>query len=103
MRVKTVKKIIVGNVGAMEEKPVRGLGGRIALWAFYAFCFYFVWAMLRYFWIVSGVESPPGEGVAGDMGTLAGKLLGALLGFMVLGAVGSLLGAIAWYTRPRVR
>ncbi|MTD39298.1 hypothetical protein GIX45_11815 [Erwinia sp. CPCC 100877] len=87
----------------MEERPVRGLGGRIALWVFYAFCFYFIWAMLRYFWIVSGVDPAPGNGVSGDMGTLSGKLLSALLGFMVLGTVGALLGAIAWYTRPRSR
>ncbi|OAT26818.1 hypothetical protein M976_02593 [Buttiauxella ferragutiae ATCC 51602] len=53
-----------------------------------------VWAVLRYFWVVSNVTS-------GDMGSMAGKLLGALMGLLVLGAVAALLGGLAWYTRAR--
>ncbi|MGL4719498.1 MAG: cell division protein DrpB, partial [Kluyvera intermedia] len=34
----------------MEERMNRSPGGRLALWVFYAFCGYFVWAMVRYIW-----------------------------------------------------
>jgi len=34
------------------------------------------------------------------MASASGRWLGALLGAAVLGAIGALLGAIAWYTRP---
>lgn len=33
----------------MDEKGQRSLGGKLALWAFYAFCFYFIWMMVRFF------------------------------------------------------
>lgn len=79
----------------MDAKPTRSPGGKIALWLFYAFCLYIVWAMVRYFWVVSGVTS-------GDLGTFGGKLLGALMGLLVLGSVAAVLGWVAWYTRPRV-
>ena len=29
----------------MEDKAKRSPGGKLALWAFYAFCGYFLWAM----------------------------------------------------------
>lgn len=85
----------------MEQNNTRGLGGKLALWAFYAFCGYFVWAMLRYLWVVSNIPSAPDLVVEGDLGSTSGKWLGAILGFLVLGSVGLILGAIAWYTRPR--
>ncbi|NDJ58112.1 hypothetical protein GWD52_14115 [Enterobacteriaceae bacterium 4M9] len=83
----------------MEEKPVRGPGGRLALWALYLFCFYSLWAVLRYVWVMSGVEPPPGSGMAGAVGD---RMLNALLGLLVLGTIGSVLGVIVWITRPRV-
>ncbi|MNC58867.1 Inner membrane protein YedR [compost metagenome] len=85
----------------MEKKHNRSLGGKLALWVFYAFCGYFIWAMGRYFWVISKVNTVPGPLIDGEMGSTAGKWLGALLGFLLLGAVGLILGAIAWYTRPR--
>ena len=85
----------------MERKYERSLGGKLALWVFYAFCGYFVWAMARYLWVISKVNSLPGPLVDGDLGSTSGKWLGALIGFLVLGAVGAILGSIAWYTRPR--
>lgn len=44
----------------MEQKHDRSLGGKLALWVFYAFCGYFIWAMARYLWIVS--KSPRYQG-----------------------------------------
>ncbi|MDU7370251.1 MAG: cell division protein DrpB [Klebsiella michiganensis] len=67
----------------MEDKAKRSPGGKLALWAFYAL-----------------IESVPGATIDGELGSTAGKWIGALLGFLVLGIVGTLLGAIAWYTRP---
>lgn len=84
----------------MEEKSVRGPGGRLALWAFYLFCFYALWTIVRYFWVVSGIVPPPGADAAGVLGD---KVLNALLGLLVLGTVGGVLGAIVWITRPRGR
>ena len=85
----------------MERKIERSLGGKLALWVFYAFCGYFVWAMARYIWVISKIPSLPNAAVEGDLGSTSGKWLGALLGFLVLGTVGLILGGIAWYTRPR--
>ncbi|EKD5159475.1 cell division protein DrpB [Enterobacter cloacae] len=85
----------------MERKIERSLGGKLALWVFYAFCGYFVWAMTRYIWVISKIPSLPNVAVEGDLGSTSGKWLGALLGFLVLGTVGLILGGIAWYTRPR--
>ncbi|MEO3991262.1 cell division protein DrpB [Pseudocitrobacter cyperus] len=85
----------------MEETMTRGPGGKLALWVFYAFCGYFVWAMVRYFWVISEVETIPGATLDGEIASTTGKLLAALAGFIVLGIVGLILGGIAWYTRPR--
>lgn len=87
----------------MDTKAKRSSGGKLALWAFYAFCGYFVWAMVRYWWIVGRIQSIPGASIDGELGSTAGKWIGALLGFLVLGGVGSILGAIAWYTRPQIQ
>lgn len=85
----------------MENKHNRSLGGKLALWVFYAFCGYFFWAMGHYFWVISKVNVVSGSLIDGEIGSTSGKWLGALLGFLLLGAVGLILGAIAWYTRPR--
>ena len=85
----------------MEETLTRGPGGKLALWVFYAFCGYFAWAMMRYFWVISEVETIPGATLDGEIASTTGKFLGALAGFIVLGIVGLILGGIAWYTRPR--
>lgn len=85
----------------MEEQMERGPGGKLALWVFYAFCGYFVWAMARYLWVISDVQSIPGATIDGEIGSAMGKWIGALLGFLVLSIVGALLGGIAWYTHPR--
>jgi hypothetical protein len=76
----------------MEDKAKRSPGGKLALWAFYAFCGYFLWAMARYWWVVGKIESVPGATIDGELGSTAGKWIGALLGFLVLGIVGTLLG-----------
>lgn len=81
----------------MDVKPSRDPGGRLALWLFYGFCLYSVWAMVRYFWVVSAVD----PGGAGELGSSSGIWLGALWGFLVLGGICALLGVLAWYTRPR--
>lgn len=78
----------------MDAKPTRTPGGKLALWLFYGFCLYTVWSVLKYFWVISNVTD-------GDMGSLAGKLLGALMGLLVLGSVAAVLGGLAWYTRAR--
>ncbi|KNC90554.1 cell division protein DrpB [Trabulsiella odontotermitis] len=84
----------------MEERVKRGPGGKLALWVFYAFCGYFVWAMARYFWVISQVQIVPGTTINGELGSTAGIWLGALMGFIVLALVGGVLGYIAWVTRP---
>ena len=84
-----------------EARAQRGPGGKLALWVFYSFCGYCLWAMLRYFWVVSQIDSIPGATVEGELGSTSGKWLGALFGMLVLGVVGTILGWIAWFTRPR--
>lgn len=85
----------------MEERSQRSPGGKLALWAFYAFCGYFIWVMARYLWVISDIQAPPGATSEWSMTTTSGKWLGALLGAAVMSAIGSVLGAVAWYTRPR--
>ncbi len=36
----------------MEEQAKRSPGGKLALWALYAFCGYCVWVIVRYWWVV---------------------------------------------------
>ncbi|WP_277600488.1 cell division protein DrpB [Escherichia albertii] len=81
----------------MEERLSRSPGGKLALWAFYTWYGYFVWAMARYVWVMSRIP----DAFESDLGSTAGKLLGALVGFLFMALVGALLGGIAWYTRPR--
>lgn len=64
----------------MEDKAKRSPGGKLALWAFYAFCGYFLWAMARYWWVVGQIQSVPGATIDGELGSTSGKWIGALLG-----------------------
>ncbi|UMY57524.1 cell division protein DrpB [Klebsiella pneumoniae] len=84
----------------MEEQAKRSLGGKLALWALWRFCGYCVWVIVRYRWVVGKFTAFPAPAWEGDFGTTAGKWLGALLGMLVLGGIGSILGAVVWYTRP---
>ena len=59
----------------MEEQAKRSPGGKLALWALYAFCGYCVWVIVRYWWVVGKIHSVPGASVEGDFGTTAGKCL----------------------------
>jgi hypothetical protein len=74
----------------MEEQAKRSPGGKLALWALYAFCGYCVWVIVRYWWVVGKIHSVPGASVEGDFGTTAGKWLGALLGMLVLAGIGAI-------------
>lgn len=47
------------------------------------------------------IPDAPVSGFESDLGSTAGKWLGALVGFLFMALVGALLGSIAWYTRPR--
>lgn len=64
-------------------------------------CGYFVWVMARYIWVMSRIPDAPVSGFESDLGSTAGKWLGALVGFLFMAMVGALLGGIARYTRPR--
>lgn len=57
----------------MEEQAKRSPGGKLALWALYAFCGYCVWVIVRYWWVVGKIHSVPGASVEGDFGTTAGN------------------------------
>ena len=61
----------------MDTKAKRGPVGKLALWAFYAFCAYFVWAMVRYWWIVGRIQSVPGASIGGQMDWRAAGFFGA--------------------------
>ncbi len=52
-------------------------------------------------WVMSRIPDAPVSGFESDLGSTAGKWLGALVGFLFMALVGALLGGIAWYTRPR--
>ncbi len=69
----------------MEERLSRSPGGKLALWAFYTWCGYFVWVMARYIWVMSRIPDAPVSGFESDLGSTAGKWLGALVGFLVYG------------------
>ncbi|ECG8260104.1 hypothetical protein FO131_17325 [Salmonella bongori] len=80
-----------------EEKVTRSLGGKLALWVFYTFCGYFIWAMTRCVWLMSTVQNEPVHGPNGIPGSATERLLNALS----LGVVWLILAGIVWYTRPR--
>ncbi|MEA1065311.1 cell division protein DrpB [Erwinia sp. HR93] len=87
----------------MEEKPTRGLGGRLALWAFYACCCYFLVSLARYLMSASSDESDTGSNVYFTFHSLIHGAAGALFKYSGPGLVAVTLGMIAWYTRPRGR
>lgn len=80
-----------------EEKGTRSMGGKLALWVFYTFCGYFIWAMAHCVWLMSAIQTEPVLGPNGEPGSTTEKWLNALS----LGIVWLILGSIAWYTRPR--
>lgn len=51
----------------MEDKAKRSPGGKLALWTFYAFCGYFLWAMARYWWVVGQIQSVPGATIDANL------------------------------------
>ncbi|EOW6523275.1 cell division protein DrpB, partial [Escherichia coli] len=53
----------------MEERLSRSPGGKLALWAFYTWCGYFVWAMARYIWVMSRIPDAPVSGFESDLGS----------------------------------
>lgn len=80
----------------MEDKEQRSPGGKLALWVFWIFCAWFIWSLLNDIWLPgqpSGVASGARGSAGGDFNTFS-SVLGP-------GVVGGILGAIAWYTRPR--
>ncbi|EKG1602916.1 cell division protein DrpB [Salmonella enterica subsp. enterica serovar Kentucky] len=80
-----------------EENAIRSMGGKLALWVFYTFCGYFIWAMARCVWLMSAIQTEPVLGPISTPGSATEKWLNALS----LGVVWLILGSIAWYTRPR--
>ena len=83
----------------MEDKAVRSAGGRLALWVFWLFCLYFCWTLLNDIWLASKISVP--SGFANVAVNSSGNWLNTASCIVVLGVVGAILGAIAWYTRPR--
>ncbi|MDY0887223.1 cell division protein DrpB [Kosakonia sp. CFBP8986] len=83
----------------MDDFAVRSAGGKLALWVFWIFCLYFGWSLASNLWlagpadIVSGFASGAARSVESGLNTVSG--------IVALSAVGAILGAIAWYTRPR--
>ncbi|ECG8589301.1 hypothetical protein FNI11_05920 [Salmonella enterica subsp. salamae] len=75
------------------ETVTRSLGGKLALWVFYTFCGYFIWAMARCVWLMSGMQNEP----------VPGSVTESVLNALSLGVVWLILAGIAWYTRPRQR
>ncbi|EDX0902628.1 hypothetical protein GTE54_002619 [Salmonella enterica subsp. enterica] len=80
-----------------EDNATRSMGGKLALWVFYTFCGYFIWAMARCVWLMSAIQTEPVLGPINTPGSTTEKWLNALS----LGVVWLILGSIAWYTRPR--
>lgn len=85
----------------MEERFFRSFGGKLVLWVFYIWCGYFVWVMARYIWVMSRIFDVFVSGFESDLGFIAGKWLGVLVGFLFMVLVGVLLGSIVWYIRFR--
>lgn len=42
-----------------EDNATRSMGGKLALWVFYTFCGYFIWAMARCVWLMSAIQTEP--------------------------------------------
>lgn len=85
----------------MKRKNVRGPGGKLALWAFWLFCAYFLWNIVQNLWAITRTSVSP-AGLLQESGTAEpAQWLLALLSLLTFSAVGLMLGGIAWYTRPR--
>ncbi|WP_105907652.1 cell division protein DrpB, partial [Salmonella enterica] len=76
-----------------EDNATRSMGGKLALWVFYTFCGYFIWAMARCVWLMSAIQTEPVLGPISTPGSATEKWLNALS----LGVVWLILGSIAWY------
>nr|VUD23678.1 membrane protein [Salmonella sp. NCTC 7297] len=64
-----------------EEKGTRSMGGKLALWVFYTFCGYFIWAMAHCVWLMSAIQTEPVLGPNGEPGSATEKwLIRALTG-----------------------
>lgn len=81
----------------MEDKAKRSLGGKLALWVFWIFCVWFIWSLLDDIWL----PGPPAGSASGVRGAISADGFNSVSSVLVLGVVGAILGAIAWYTRPR--
>lgn len=81
----------------MDDKTKRSLGGMLALWAFWIFCAWFIWGLLNDIWL----PGPPSSVAKGTRGAASAEGFTSFSSVLVLGLVGVILGAIAWYTRPR--
>lgn len=57
--------------------------------------------MARYIWVMSRIFDVFVSGFESDLGFIAGKWLGVLVGFLFMVLVGVLLGSIVWYIRFR--
>lgn len=75
-----------------EDNATRSMGGKLALWVFYTFCGYFIWAMARCIWLMSAIQTEPVLGPTSAPGSATEKWLNALS----LGVVWLILGSIAW-------
>lgn len=84
----------------MEDKTDRSLGGKLALWVFWIFCTYSIWSVLNDIWPVSQTNLPGGMN-AGAGRTVTGNWLNTLISMLGLAVVGTILGTIAWFTRPQ--
>ena len=85
----------------MKRQNVRGPGGKLALWAFWLFCLCFLCNLVQTLWTISRTALPP-VGLLPETGAdESAQWLLALLSLLTFGAVGLMLGGIAWYTRPR--
>ena len=64
---------VISKMEYGSTKMGRGFssGGKLALWAFYTWCGYFVWAMARYIWVMSRIPDAPVSGFESDLGSTA--------------------------------
>ncbi|HFW3113185.1 TPA: cell division protein DrpB [Salmonella enterica subsp. diarizonae serovar 61:r:-] len=61
-----------------EDNATRSMGGKLALWVFYTFCGYFIWAMARCIWLMSAIQTEPVLGPTSAPGSATEKWLNAL-------------------------
>lgn len=82
-----------------EDNATRSMGGKLALWVFYTFCGYFIWAMARCVWLMSAIQTEPVLGPISTPGSATEKWLNALS----LGVVWLILGASPVYPASQNR